>query len=145
MTCIHPYCRGLLVLSAILLMGIGCGKGGQGCADIRGEVTLDGTTLEEGAILFAPIEGTKGNVIGGEIRQGRYQMSHKAGLMAGWYRVEIRAVQKTGTMTQAPLAAAGEVVPEYKSVIPPRFNSSSTLKVEVKPGDNTADFQVASR
>jgi hypothetical protein len=37
-------------------------------------------------------------------------------------------------------SSKGEVI-----AIPPRFNSASTLKVEVQPGDNTADFQVTSK
>jgi hypothetical protein len=29
--------------------------------------------------------------------------------------------------------------------VAPRLNTESTLKFEVKPGDNTADFEVASK
>jgi hypothetical protein len=29
--------------------------------------------------------------------------------------------------------------------IPPQYNYASTLKVEIKPGNNTADFAITSR
>jgi hypothetical protein len=36
-------------------------------------------------------------------------------------------------------------IPEQAEAVAPRFNSQSTLKVEIKPGDNTADFNVSSQ
>ena len=87
----------------------------------------------------------KGTVAGGEIVKGRYQLSGKAGPAVGWNRVEIRAMRKTGKMVPMPFPARGKMVEEQVEAIPPRFNSASTLKVEVKPGDNTADFAVESK
>jgi len=66
-------------------------------------------------------------------------------LVKGRYRVEIGVTQKTGKMVQAPFAPPGKMVEEYGEVIPPRFNAASTLKVEVKPEQNTADFDIASQ
>jgi hypothetical protein len=34
---------------------------------------------------------------------------------------------------------------EMIEAVAPRFNSESTLKFEVKPGENTADFTVSSK
>lgn len=65
----------------------------------------------------------------------------------GWYRVEIHSTQKTGKMVPAAFAQPGKtnMVEEYRDVIAPQFSVASTLEVEVKPGDNVADFQVTSR
>lgn len=136
------------VFAAGLLLSLltaGCGKGVAGRGAIQGDVKLDGKPLEQGSILFTPTEGTKGVVTGGEIKNGHFQLAGKDGPAAGWNRVEIRAVRKTGKMVQKPLAPQGEMVEEYAEAVAPKFNSSSTLKIEVKPGENKADFEVTSK
>ena len=135
--------QGFLLIS--LVVASGCGKNGTNRGAISGEVKLDGRPLEQGSILFTPIEGTKGTVAGGEIANGRYQLSGKAGPTIGWNRIEIRGTRKTGKMVPMPFPARGKMVEEQVEAIPPRFNSGSTLKVEVRPGDNTADFDVTSK
>jgi hypothetical protein len=127
----------------MLILIAGCG-GGTGRGAIRGAVNLDGKPLAKGSILFEPIQGTRGTVIGGPIEQGRYQFSAAAGPAIGWNRVEIRATRNTGKMIPKPLAPPGQMIPQQEEAIPPQFNSESTLKVEIKPGDNTADFEVTS-
>ena len=83
---------------------------------------------------------------GGQIENGRYQIAGENGPAIGWNRVEIRAVRKTGKMVQKPLSPLGEMIEETVDVaIPARFNSASILKVEVKSGDNRADFDVSAR
>lgn len=139
-------CVGLLAFGlAILVLVAGCGKGAVNRNAIGGAVLMDGKPLEKGSIRFLPIAGTKGPVSGGAIGNGRYQVPRAVGLVEGRYRVEISATRKTGKMVQAPLAPPGKMVEEYGEAIPPRFNSASKLEVEVKPGDNAADFDVASQ
>ena len=137
--CTYVICLG------ILLVGIGCGRSQTHVAAIGGEVKLDGQPLEEGSILLMPMEGTKGAAAGGEIMKGRYRLSGKAGPAVGWNRVEIRGLRKTGKMVPKSFPSRGELIEEYVEAIPPRFNSASTLKVEVKPGDNTANFETTSK
>jgi hypothetical protein len=59
--------------------------------------------------------------------------------------VEIRALKKTGKMVQKPFARQGDMMEEIGAAVAPRYNSDSTLKFEIKPGDNTADFAVESK
>lgn len=132
-------CAGLLVAAA------GCGGGGPDRGAVRGEVKLDGQPLEQGSILFVPGENTKGVVTGGQIEKGRYRLSGDDGPAVGWNRVEIRAVKKTGKMVPKPLSPPGQMVEQEVEAIPARFNSASTLKVEIKAGENTYDFQVESK
>ena len=47
-------------------------------------------------------------------------------------------------MIPKPFPSRGKMTEEQVEAVPPRFNSASTLKFEVKPGDNTADFEVSS-
>ena len=129
----------------ILLVGIGCGKHGGNRGAIGGEVKLDGKPIERGLIQFAPMEGTRGDSTSGEIAGGRYQLSRHTGPAVGWNRVEIHATRKTGRMIPKPFPLQGKTMEEQVEAVSPRFNSHSTLKVEIKPGDNTADFTVESK
>lgn len=140
----RPSMKRLIAFGLLLLLATGCGKTDSNRGSISGEVKLDGKPLERGSILFTPIDGTKGSVAGGQIEGGQYRLSNDKGLAVGYNRVEIRAVRKTGKMVQKPLAPRGQMIEESIEAIPPRFNSASTLKTEIKPGQNTANFEVAS-
>ncbi len=128
-----------------LLLAVGCSQRDTNRSSITGEVKLDGKPLERGSILFTPVDGTKGSVAGGPIENGRYRLSSDKGPALGKNRVEIRAIRKTGKMIQKPLAPNGQMIEESVEAIPPRYNSASTLKTEVKAGENTTNFDVASK
>ena len=132
----------LVLCLAILALASGCGQKGPSQGAISGAVSLDGKPIEHGSILFRPIEGTKGSVSGGQIENGRYKLS---GVAAGWNRVEISAIRKTGRMVQKPFAKRGETVEEQAEAVAAQFNTNSTLKIDIKPGDNSEDFKVASK
>ena len=123
----------------------GCNADNTRRGEVGGHVTLDGRPVEQGSILFTPIDGTHGVVTGGEIKSGRYGLSAAKGPSVGWNRVEIRAVRKTGKMIPKGLGGTGEMVEEQVEAVAPRFNTESTLTFEIKPGENMADFEVLSR
>jgi hypothetical protein len=127
-----------------LFLGIGCGKSHPNAATISGAVKLDGKPIERGSIQFLPMQGVEGSIANGEIVEGRYQLSGKAGPAIGWNRVEISGSRKTGRMVPEPYPKRG-MREETVEAVTPRFNSASTLKFEVKPGENTADFEVSSK
>ena len=135
---------GCIVAVGCFLVAGGCGKAGNH-ASISGDVKLDGKPLDKGSILFAPLPGTAGVVTGGNIVDGHYELGGAKGPAIGWNRVEIQAVRKTGKMVQNPLGPKGQMVEMEAGAVAPRFNGSSTLKFEVKPGDNKADFDVQSK
>jgi hypothetical protein len=134
----------LAILPAALLLLAGCGGGDVNRGEISGAVKLDGKPLEQGSILFKPTDGASGSATGGTIENGRYQCSGATGPAIGWNRVEIRAMRKTGKKIPKPFAPQGQTIDEQIEAIPPKFNSQSSLKVEVKRGENTADFEVSS-
>ena len=131
---------------ALVVLSIGCGKGSGNHASVRGEVKLDGKPLERGSILFVPIEGTKGGPAGGPIANGTYRLSGLDGPPIGINRVEIQAMRKSGKMMQNPYApkGQGQLIELEVGAVAPRFNAGSILKAEIKPGDNTANFDVES-
>jgi hypothetical protein len=123
----------------------GCGKAGSDHGDVSGTVKLDGQPIEQGSILFTPIDGAKGSVTGGPIEKGSYRLSGTAGPGIGWNRIEIRAMRKTGRMVPKPFSPPGQTIPEQVEAVSPRFSTDSKLKVEIKAGENTADFEVSSK
>jgi hypothetical protein len=141
----NPQYRMVGLLLPLVLATAGCGKKDFTRGDIRGEVKLDGQLLDSGSILFLPIERTQGTATGGKIAKGLYQLSGAAAPAVGQYRVEIRSMRKTGKTIRKPYAKSNEMVDEEVEAVPPRFNSASILKAEVKSGENTADFEVASK
>jgi hypothetical protein len=127
-----------------LLSCMGCGRGHPNLATISGKVKLDGQPVQQGSIQFLPMQGVEGSIANGEIVEGRYRISGKAGPAIGWNRVEISSSRKTGRLVPEPYPKHG-TREETVEAVAPRFNSASTLKFEVKPGENTADFEVTSK
>jgi hypothetical protein len=139
--------RILSILHLLLLLAplAGCGGGNPHQGTVQGLVTLDTKPLDQGCIAFAPINGTHGMVVGGQISNGHYRLSTANGPAVGWNRVEIRSSRKTGRMIAKGLGGSGEMVEEQTESVPARFNSTSTLTIEIKPGDNVGNFEVTSK
>ena len=133
----------LLLIS--LTATLGCGGTDPNRSAIGGYVTLDGKPVEQGSIVFMPVDGTTGAAAGGPIEGGRYQIAAKDGAAVGWNRVEVRAVRKTGRMIPKGLGGTGKMIEEQVEGAAARFNAKSTLKINVKSADNTADFEVTSK
>lgn len=136
---------GLFFCVAALSIPSGCRRTDASRGVVSGKVTLDGQPLATGSIAFVPTDGTIGVATGGEIREGAYRLAGNAAPVLGWNRVEIRGVRKNGRTVQKPFAAEGEMIEESAEAIAPRYNTSSTLKTEIKPGNNKADFAVMSK
>lgn len=130
------FCLGSLLLVA----ASGCGSGPK-LLDVEGAVTLDGSPLGEGEIVFVP-EEKKFGPDAGQIKDGRYKMKAKSGKS----KVEIRSVRAVPGKKVASAAGPGapaEAVME--NIIPDQYNVSTTLSAEVAPGKTTHDFSVKSK
>ena len=130
-----PYLCRVLVLAIAALALAGCGAGHP---RVQGEVRYGGEPVDQGGIAFLP-EGGEGDAqtrATGVIQEGRYDLAK--GPPAGAYRVQIYWHKKTGRQIASP---AGKV-DERKQAIPPKYNEKTELKIEVKPGRNTLDFDL---
>lgn len=126
-----------LVLGLTVLTG--CGSSGPGAVDVSGTVTWKGEPVDGGHIRFIPIAPTTGRVVGSHIVQGRYEVAGSNAVAIGPHRIEITWVRNL------PLPpGADDAATPTEEVIPARYNTQSTLKLEI-PADVstlTQDFSL---
>jgi len=133
-----------LVLAAVCCLG--CGSPGRQSAEVSGRVTLDDAPVEEGEIIFAPVDLTAGSASGGPIRNGAYSIAAGKGPVPVVNRVIITWQRKTGRKIHpGPPVPPGETVDETAEAIPEKYNKKTTLEKEVKAGKNSFDFELQSK
>lgn len=130
-----------VILWTPFLASLGCSRSDR--AAVSGQVTLDGSSVENGVISFIPADGNSSRAAWAEIKSGRYAIPAKLGAGIGINRVEVSWPRKTGKMR--PALPPAPPVEEAVEAIPPRYNCRSELRVEIKPGSNQADFQLKSK
>ena len=126
----------LKLLGTVLLVG---------CADtsgrlaISGNVSYDGQPLPNGTIGFAPQDASTGKAAGAEIIDGRYEISHDDGPLAGTYQVRVYAERPTGRKLQAD-EGSSETIDQMVQYIPPLYNDRTTLTAELTADREDLDF-----
>jgi len=124
------------------LLAVGCD--GQNTVRVWGTVNYQGRAVEEGQIIFFPLEDTDGPSTGGAIEKGSYDIPAKSGPRAGGvYQVQITG---TGPARSYSPDASG-VGPKYtvrEQYIPARFNKNSRLQVNIaeRGAKNEHDFDL---
>jgi hypothetical protein len=116
---------------AIFLALAGCNKTNQNLARVSGRVSLDGNPQASTKVIFQP-DGEKSPSMGRTDQDGRYVLNYKRGVeggMVGWNTVRIETAT---AVTHGP------------QLIPARYNDKSELRREVKPGQNTFDFELTT-
>jgi hypothetical protein len=127
-------------LLTALALAAGCGQG-PGTGEVRGTVTVDGQPAPPGSsITFVPADG-KAPTAGALIENGKYT----ARVPVGPAKVQVRApktVAKPKAGKQEGPGAEGDLVEES---LPAKYNDSTTLTYDVKPGTNTKDWDLKTR
>ncbi|MCA9015868.1 MAG: hypothetical protein KDA77_11095 [Planctomycetaceae bacterium] len=123
-----------------LIFSVGCGGGGADdqpeLGTVTGVVTMDGQPLANVVVSFEPAQGRPS--IGKTDDSGKYELGYlnaSKGAVIGSHTVSISTPQEAPT-------PAGQA---YKDPIPAKYNSKTTLKGEVKAGDNTINFDLTSK
>ncbi|MEW4563322.1 carboxypeptidase-like regulatory domain-containing protein [Bremerella sp. JC770] len=140
-----------VALSVMLLSLIGCaGPSDQpDLGQVRGTVTLDGEPLSNVVVVFQPDVGRPAS--GRTDADGKYELTYirsTRGTKIGHNRVEIAPSEEEDAAGED----AGEVDTPMsrrrkrarKPKVPYRYNTRSELEADVKPGDNTFDFELES-
>lgn len=116
---------------------VACSRKSPGTPDLAaagGVITLDGQPLGNVIVLFTSAAGMSS--FGTTDASGRYEVAYRSNLKGAAIGPSI--VRITTNLTQLPGAG-------YRDPIPAKYNTASTLKVEVKPGANTFDFSLTSK
>lgn len=141
-------------LSCVILCCLlpGCGSApGIERAPVSGVVTFDGKPIEKGMIVLIPTGGTKGPSTGAEIKDGAFQIPVASGPVPGPYMVEVTASRVVGRIevqgvagVQGGLSGAG-TADRLEMYIPAKYNTQTTLKYTVEPGENVETFALVSK
>ena len=128
-------CLGLVLLVS------GCG--GIEYFPVTGKVTLDGQPLPGAVVSFMPNDEQGVPSLGVTDGTGVYTLRQTAELVgapAGKYTVRITTYREGKPEADPPILGAPERVPE-------QYNIRTTLKAEVKPGEegNDIPFELSSR
>ncbi len=119
-----------------LVIASGCGESGPKTVTITGTVSLDGTPIPEGDILFRDAAGNAGSCAA-KITNGAYEMDSTLGAK----KVEIRAMREVpGKMDESN---PGESVPMQEMYIPKKYNTESELTADVSESGQV-DFELES-
>ena len=121
------------LLCWFLLATTSCGP--SNLAEVRGKITLDGNPLANAFVVFAPTQsGTTS--YGKTDTAGEYRMTFTDRQSGAWLGENLVRVS-TGD-----LGSDGRPAP--KELVPVVYNKQTTLKVEVKPGQNAFNFDLKS-
>ena len=119
-----------LTLCALTLSGcFGGSQDGLERAVITGTISFDGQPLPEGKAVQAIITN------------GVYSLEADQGPVVGANKIMVNATRKTGKFQNFD-GVKTEIMQQY---IPAKYNADSTLRYEVKAGENTADFSLQTR
>ena len=140
----------ILNLSILLLNGCGGSSDQPELGEVTGTITFNKQPLVGVAVVFQPENGRPAR--GMTNAEGKYELTYirqTKGSKVGPNRVEI-APSEEGEEEEAALGgeeadSSAKISKSGKPTIPARYNVRSELKVEVKPGKNTFDFDLESK
>lgn len=123
----------VLGICAVIVPG-GCGESFD-LAQVSGTVTVDGIPAGNLQVLFEPQDKSQPSSIGFTKADGTYLLRCSSGVDG--------AVVGPHTVRVEPVEVDDPAGPPL--TIPAKYNTSSQLKEEVKPGTNTIDLKLTRR
>lgn len=128
---------------AVALSCSGCGSSVKtDLGQVQGTVTLDGSPLANAQVVFSPDGGRPSTGVTDDA--GKYTLTYirdTKGAKIGKHSVRIESVPPPSE----PTAENPEGVGAFVEKIPAKYNAETQLTAEVKPGENTCDFQLVSK
>jgi len=131
----------ILVVIVGLFSLTGCGTGGPALGQVEGTVTLDGVPLPGARVIFTPVDGGRSSMAVTD-GSGHYELEFaagKKGAVVGKHKVTI------STFEAGEKDDSGQLVGFVPERVPAKYNTNSTLEVEVKRGHQVIDFPLDSR
>ncbi|WP_439623875.1 hypothetical protein [Gemmata sp.] len=115
-----------LGIAALAALAVGCPDAGSRPVTVRGTVTLDGTPVERGEIVFDPATPGANGSDAGTVADGRFELQ----VSPGPKLVRIRATRPA--KFKAAIGPSGG--PLAENYVPARYNRNTELSADVAPG-----------
>ena len=133
----HAHRVAVLTVAVSLAALAGCSGGRAG---VSGKVAYDGKPVDGGVIVFVPEGDAAGTKVSGDIVGGEYKLPADRGPKPGKYKVEIIWKQKkpSAKKTDPDVVTPDQTI----QVIPPKYNTQTTLNADVKSGSNELNFDL---
>jgi hypothetical protein len=130
----------ILCLAAVTAGMVGCADRKPKRYAVSGEVRFQGKPLDQGGITFLGEDLALGSGWAA-IKDGKYSIPAKEGLLAGRYKVSVASADPRSKAPD-PDSPPG-YLPLPKDRIQPKYNSQTTLSADVRAeGPNTFNFEV---
>jgi hypothetical protein len=132
--------RVFLGLALVALLGlIGCNRD-VAKSRITGEVTLDGSAVEEGSISFAPSDG-QGPSAGGLIENGTFSIE----VPPGPKKVSITSPEVVGQRKAYETDPNSPMIDIVRERIPAKYNAQTELQYTVPSKADEKNFELQSK
>jgi hypothetical protein len=116
-----------------LLTIAGCSGSSYPATDLKGSVSVAGTTATQGGITFTPLAANRGKGVFAPIVNGRYEAKHVA---VGATHVTFRLTKETGRTIEI----YGRTAPEVVNIVPPKY--AGGVPIEVRAEDVEKNFEL---
>ena len=126
----------LLGVALALSTGLGCGSK---VTTVTGDVTLDGTPVENGTITFEPADKS-GPTFGGPIVKGKYEATGEPGKK----NVFVKSFRLTGKRVTVNQPGSKPFLVDEMRPFPPQGKNHESKDVELMPGANSFSVQFTS-
>jgi hypothetical protein len=120
-----------VLMGAILIYVVGCGRGEADRLPVKGTVTYEGRPVDWGSIALRPARNSKGPAAGADIVDGKFEIPASAGPAQGPYTARITMVE--------PAATGSTAAPHPKGI---GNMKSLEAPVEIEPDRQTYDFRL---
>jgi hypothetical protein len=124
-----------LLAASLLLILVGCNRG-PSVGTIKGTITLDGQPVDGGLIRLVPADGNS-QPADCQIAAGAYSIT----MPVGEKKVEIYWTKSGAGKVDTASQGSEKVV----TMVPPKYNTESTLTVVIEKGEAVKDFELSSR
>lgn len=123
------------------MFAVGCNSS-NGRYPVSGDVSFNGEVVDQGAIVFMPVEGESFKS-GGRIESGHYVIPAEKGPVSGKHKVLLYWEKKTGkTYVDRD---SGDTYDRREEGLPKIYQSENTpLTVDITAGANVHDFKLSS-
>lgn len=127
-------CSGVIAAISFLVLGCGAKVELPPLGTVTGKVTLDGQPVTNATVTFQSTNGQ--SAYGNTDASGNYELKFRSGATGAEVGSNTVRIE---TILDAPPPVG------YKDPIPAKYNSQTTLKVDVQAGENTHNFELSSK